>query len=594
MCGPNGRTAPAGTSAGSFVSRDTARWYADTSPGIPEAVVSRAAVTASPQPPAVSPRAGTTCSAYTSAAASSARIRAPATWWMSKAATARGPACPMPSSTTPSLSGICVSSSSAYRVNTPAYGRTAAERRFSSSTSSSASRAVSSVGSAGVPERPAAARSTDTGEGSSCAQNGQRGCGNSGSAVTSSEAMSWTSSRPAVSAGRVPEVARNTSYPSRLPIIAASGRPGTGPAAGGCPAAPARSTARPRPRPARRAQPQRGTGPAADGAVRHQGAHDGVAAVRPGGQQRAALGYPGAQQREQPGRGVGPAGHHHEVVAGQFLPPRREGGQRADLHRTAVRDRLRGLGLHLGHRRPRRQSHGRAAVAHQGDRAPAGDGVLAEDGHPGAAEAQEAGLGVVGVVVGVGDLRRVPPCDVGLGDRGRGSGLRLGHGTGEVPVVQGSDEFADHRALGCAQPLTELGHGVLAGQVRDDQRREAVGRAGGEAEPAVGVVEQHAVRRLGEEHVPADPGPGGGDVVEAGLGHGTPLLAVWWGRRREVGNAGAGGAGGEGGAAGCGGCAAGAHRRGRAGPGGAGRGRVGVRDGARAGRAVRAGRTVWA
>lgn len=118
----------------------------------------------------------------------------------------------MPSSTTPSFSGICVSSSSAYRVNTPAYGRTSAERRFSSSTSASASRAVSSVGSAGVPERPAEARSTGAAEGSSCvAQNGQRGCGNSGSAVTSSEAVSWTSSRPAVSAGSVPEVARNTS-----------------------------------------------------------------------------------------------------------------------------------------------------------------------------------------------------------------------------------------------------------------------------------------------------------------------------------------------------------------------------------------------
>lgn len=73
---------------------------------------------------------------------------------------------------------------------------------------------------------PLAAPVVDAGTGSAAfRQNGQAGWASSGSDRTSSVSMFWTSTLPAVSAGRTPVTSRNTSYASRLPIIAASGRP---------------------------------------------------------------------------------------------------------------------------------------------------------------------------------------------------------------------------------------------------------------------------------------------------------------------------------------------------------------------------------
>src|SRR5690606_7643997 len=139
-------------------------------------------------------------------------------------------------------------------------------------------------------------------------------------------------------------------------------------------------------------------------------------------------------------------------------------------------------------------------------------------------------------------------------------------------------------------------------QVRDEQRGEAVGGRGGDLEPAVGIVEDHAVRRLGERHVAAHPGPGVRGLLVRRGGH-ARVVPPGGGRAAgagggAVGRGGRGGGGGGGGGAGGGGCGGargggggeggggggggggGAGRGGPLGGGGAGRGRPGGSGGA--------------
>ena len=115
---------------------------------------------------------------------------------------------PTATSTVPTLSGSWVTDSSAYRRNGPASGCTSTDRASSSASTASAS----SDGSAGSTAGRQASTASRSSEGCGAAvQNGQRGSGSSGCAVTSSEAVSWTSTRPDVSTGSTPVRSRNTS-----------------------------------------------------------------------------------------------------------------------------------------------------------------------------------------------------------------------------------------------------------------------------------------------------------------------------------------------------------------------------------------------